>query len=191
MSAMCLAFKPWPPNLQRLRAFLRVVKSDRTRQSTTRRARRHVRLPACPHAQHCDLMLRGNDRTCHQSGIWSLLENSSSTLLVTWRCPVFGPSLVACQSQKLLASTYVSMTGLTLLCVRSLPNSSVWSHTETMPLTVEMTRRTGLGLGPASNHSSGLLDFTNNATLNQMCQPPSVSPCAHVLAYFHKHFQGC
>ena len=25
----------------------------------------------------------------------------------------------------------------------------------------------------------------------QMCQPPSVSPYAHVLAYFHKHFQGC
>jgi len=28
-------------------------------------------------------------------------------------------------------------------------------------------------------------------TLAQMCQPPSVSSCAHVLAYFHKHFQGC
>ena len=28
-------------------------------------------------------------------------------------------------------------------------------------------------------------------TLAQMYQPPSVSPCAHVLAYFHKHFQGC
>ena len=28
-------------------------------------------------------------------------------------------------------------------------------------------------------------------TLAQMCQPPSVSPCAHVLAYFHKYFQGC
>ena len=27
-------------------------------------------------------------------------------------------------------------------------------------------------------------------TLAQMCQPPSVSPCAHVLAYFHKHFKG-
>ena len=28
-------------------------------------------------------------------------------------------------------------------------------------------------------------------TLAHMCQPPSVSPCAHVLAYFHKHFQWC
>ena len=28
-------------------------------------------------------------------------------------------------------------------------------------------------------------------TLAQMCQPPSVSPCAHMLAFFRKHFQGC
>ena len=28
-------------------------------------------------------------------------------------------------------------------------------------------------------------------TLAQIYQPPSVSPCVHVLAYFHKHFQGC
>jgi hypothetical protein len=80
------------------------------------------------------------------------------------------------------------MTKLTLLCVQSLPNSSVRSHTEAMPLTAELTGRAGLGLGPASDHSSGLLDFINNATLDQMCQPPSVSPCARVLAYFHIHF---
>jgi hypothetical protein len=36
-----------------------------------------------------------------------------------------------------------------------------------------------------------LIHFTNFTTLTQMCQPPSVSPCARVLAYFHKHFQGC
>jgi hypothetical protein len=36
-----------------------------------------------------------------------------------------------------------------------------------------------------------LLLISNFATLDQMCQPPSVSPCARVLAYFHKHFQGC
>ena len=36
-----------------------------------------------------------------------------------------------------------------------------------------------------------LLHFTNFSTLAQMCQSPSVSPCARVLAYFHKHFQGC
>jgi hypothetical protein len=35
------------------------------------------------------------------------------------------------------------------------------------------------------------LHFTNFSTLDQICQPPSVSPYAHVLAYFHKHFQGC
>ena len=40
----------------------------------------------------------------------------------------------------------------------------------------------------SDNH---LLYFTNFSTLAQMCQPPSVSPCACVLAYFHKHFQGC
>ena len=50
-----------------------------------------------------------------------------------------------------------------------------------------------------SNSASGhcltvkkhLLQFTNFSTLAQMCQPPSVSPCARVLAYFHKHFQEC
>ena len=37
-----------------------------------------------------------------------------------------------------------------------------------------------------------LLLFTSiYFTLAQMFQPPSVSHCAHVLAYFHKHFQGC
>ena len=40
----------------------------------------------------------------------------------------------------------------------------------------------------SENH---LLHFTNFFTLAQMCQPPSVSPCARVLAYFHKCFQGC
>jgi len=29
----------------------------------------------------------------------------------------------------------------------------------------------------------------NFATLDRMCQPPSVTPCARVLAYFHKHFR--
>jgi hypothetical protein len=32
---------------------------------------------------------------------------------------------------------------------------------------------------------------SNFFILGQMCQPPSVSPCAHVLAYFHKCFQRC
>jgi hypothetical protein len=36
-----------------------------------------------------------------------------------------------------------------------------------------------------------LLHFTNFFTLTQMCQPPSVSPCSRVLAYFHKYFQQC
>ena len=40
----------------------------------------------------------------------------------------------------------------------------------------------------SDNH---LLYFTNFSTLAQMCQTLSVSPCACVLAYFHKHFQGC
>ena len=41
-------------------------------------------------------------------------------------------------------------------------------------------------------HTRDQLLFTSIFfTLAQMCQPPSVSPCAHVLAYFHKHFQGC
>ena len=31
------------------------------------------------------------------------------------------------------------------------------------------------------------LNFT---TFDKMCQPPSVSPCAHVLAYFHNIFKG-
>jgi len=33
--------------------------------------------------------------------------------------------------------------------------------------------------------------YSTNFTIAQMCQPPSVSPCARVLAYFHKYFQGC
>jgi hypothetical protein len=32
---------------------------------------------------------------------------------------------------------------------------------------------------------------TNVVALDQICQPPSVSPCACVLAYFHKYYQGC
>jgi hypothetical protein len=36
-----------------------------------------------------------------------------------------------------------------------------------------------------------LLYFTNFSTLAQMCQLPSVPPCVRVLAYIHKHFQGC
>jgi hypothetical protein len=33
-----------------------------------------------------------------------------------------------------------------------------------------------------------LLYFTDFSTLAQICQPPDVSPCACVLAYFYKYF---
>jgi hypothetical protein len=47
------------------------------------------------------------------------------------------------------------------------------------------TRRHSLLVGARTGVS-----YTDT-TIAQMCQPPSVSPCARVLAYFQKHFQGC
>ena len=44
---------------------------------------------------------------------------------------------------------------------------------------------------PLLHSDNHLLYFTYFSTLAQMCQTPSVSPCVCVLAYFHKHFQGC
>ena len=67
--------------------------------------------------------------------------------------------------------------------------------------TPDQTRRSNQGQRPVTSSDlrlfclgrrwSFLPLLPNFTTLDQMCQPPSVSPCAHVLAYFHEHFQGC
>jgi hypothetical protein len=84
------------------------------------------------------------------------------------------------------------------LRVRSFLWCSVQLRWPNCPFSTIMTRRRD----PESDHTESniwslfssdnyLLYFPNFSTLSQMCQPPSVSPCTCVLAYFHKHFQGC
>jgi hypothetical protein len=79
-------------------------------------------------------------------------------------------------------------------CASVTSNFSVRSRTKAAPSLLVMTRcrvRVRSLQSQRPVNPKLLLHLFNFATLAQMCQPLSVSPCACVLAYFHKYFQGC
>jgi hypothetical protein len=93
---------------------------------------------------------------------------SAACVSVCQQRPDSPPScLVACLHQ-----SSVRTRGHALLChIDRTHLASIWSQRSQSPV------------------DQKLLPLTSNfATLDQMCQPPSASPCAHVLAYFHTYF---
>jgi hypothetical protein len=78
------------------------------------------------------------------------------------------------------------------LCASGHNNAPASDHTtETAPSLQTMIGHAGLAkayVRSLFDSEKHLLHFTNFSTLAQMCKSPSVPPCAHVLAYFHKHF---
>jgi hypothetical protein len=198
MSATCHSFECSPPNLQWLVSLTPRVKSrsdaigaDRTHAARVRSVH-HRAPPTSNRTRRCSR--RSSIKLIPVSSLRWFFATGCVRSNLTGRGTEFGHHLAVKSVTSALASAYVSTTGHTSIEFgHNLPLVS--GHmAEAAPSLEHTTGRAGLAEACVRSlfHSDKhLIHFINLFTLAQMCQPPSASPCARVLAYFHKHFQGC
>jgi DNA-binding Xre family transcriptional regulator len=187
MSAICHSFECSPPDLQRLISLTPHVKSrsdtlgaDRTHAARVRSV--HHRVPPTSNWMR---------RCPRQPRVRLIPVSPPRRFFMIGRSTEFGHHLTAKSVTSALALVYVNTTGRT--SVESGHNLLLASGhmAEVTPSLEHTTERVGLAEASVRSlfHSDKhLLHFINFSTLAQMCQPPCVSPCARVLAHFHKHF---
>jgi hypothetical protein len=169
------------------------VRPDAARWDQTHRDR--VRSPACPHAQHRDLThhcMTWLSTTMHPIRSSKVPEMVFSDRTRPIKRDRTHTALVPPQPHS-IACVSVHHNWLDAPPMSLVSNSFRVQSTRSRPChwatTLPNVQDRCSILHPVS--SNELPNFTIFATLDQICQPLSVPPCAHVLVYFHKHFQGC
>jgi hypothetical protein len=107
------------------------------------------------------------------------------------------PFFSACRATR-PTSTYITGDRTRPLRIKSLGDPASGQSAETVPSLLSWPDAPNPEFGHYKHYirlvffsEKHFSNFANFSTLAQICQSQSVSPCARVLAYFHKYFQRC